>query len=551
MVRSNRKRMAFVAGSYRNIPRTYTEYEMSKVLTKINDEQINSKDIETIPEKLMGGMSSALIKKGLKLMVVPLVGDPIFNTMMEGLPIMTKFFVRGTDPMDPNGINSQVKLRVHTFHSTLGIPPTGKFEGNSYDHIEKTLAAIDTSNTYKAWQDRQFLKTNAGFNQKSIDFFDTMSFLTFKDIRLLTNSAEKVQQALTFRNKPLKSFEKGKNSKVIIKRNSNIGIVRAFSLINSISTSLIINNDANAYLTTVTVYLCTFRNYRHCADQKGTLTTTELVDNFLQDIDSPSRRSIRASEFIKREDLDKRTDPIRLKQTLIVRPRTNILRNQTIREHVQILNTYSFELKPSETGILNIDHFLKYGVDIFDIENYNKDSEACFNTFFICEAVGSPNAQIVEIGNPSNKFNGSSPTEIRYEFKLNITYNKKEGFEPDIHQYIEPDTQFEDYDLASQFAPDQGEKLTVNYEDISVNGNNPKAKYSLCPDENALITTITERVRESTNNNSITPEDARTIMKENKQKEEGDEEKETKNEKGGLFTGTGFFSNKKEPADIE
>ena len=63
--------------------------------------------------------------------------------------------------------------------------------------------------------------------------------------------------------------------------------------------------------------MCVFRNYRQCPDQKGALTTDEVIESFLKDLEDPTKSSIKTSEYISRMPLDTRENPVKIKQTII------------------------------------------------------------------------------------------------------------------------------------------------------------------------------------------------------------------------------------------
>ena len=517
MIKQQSSRIAFVTPRTQQRIITQAGNYGKKLITKASDKSINFEDVPTLVKEI-SDLANTTLGNGIKTQLLPLLGDPLFATASEIIPVLTKYLLSQGDEVQPN-LMDQVRPRVHKYHTIIGVPPKGKFKGESYDHEKKVVELIATNKTYSSWIDRQHLVSRSGFNEKSIDFFDSQSFLTFKDIAQYTKCKKNVAAARAYREKQLEPFNSNDGFKNL--RESiiaNTGTVRAFSLINKIQTTLVINCDSKAYLTNVRVHLCVFRNYRQCPDQKGALTTDELIESFLKDLEDPTKSSIKTSEYISRMPLDTRENPVKIKQTIITQPYADILKNQTIKDHIQVINTYYFELKPSETGIVEIDQFLTYGIDLFDLEKYNQDSDACFHTFFIVESVGSTNAQIQETKNPNNRFNGAAPTQLRYEFSLKMKYRKlqrsENPTEPDVYRYVEKNENFDDYNLAIQFCPNKTEALSVDASNINTDGRNPEAKYTLCQDNNSLIVpTLADKVRASTNDPTIDVADAQESKK--------------------------------------
>lgn len=516
--------MTFVMPNNNRILRNQEGYKKyMKVRTEKADKTIDPNDVTEIMKFIIdsygkGEKTYDSIKAAYKL-VNP---NSLFVTGFL-LPMLTKFTYGGNDHFEQHR-SDVIKKMTHIYYTVISIEPQGKFKGTSYDHekIQRTLLDTEADDIKK----RSQLRASCGFNQKVICFFQSKSFITFDDLKYLTDCQAQIEKANKYREafSKNKSYNKNKNNNFDINRKK----INCYSLINRLTTKLTINNDSKAYIGYVKVHLMSLKNYKNCENNTGTLTIDELINSYVNEIDSPTDKSINSWELLK--IIDKSSTENEFMSRLLVAPYTDVLNSQCIQDHIDVLNTYQLELKPSETAIITVVNNLTKGINLFDLQKYTNlnigESENKLNapagTFFMLEAVGSSNAEIIEINDRENRYNGTAPIKLRIAETIVMdcrTERHKATDTPATHTFIGEDKEFLDEEFAEMFSPSKSAKINFNIEEIDLDGTNPKGKkYILAQDSLSLMTTA-ESVRISLKDPSLDFRDAMNLNKMRKEHE--------------------------------
>lgn len=528
---------AFMMPNNSKILRNQQEYKMKKpikIRTDKSDKAINPNDVSEIMQILLesygkGEKTYDYIKAAYKFV------NP--NSLFVSgflLPLLTKFTYGGNDHFEQHRADV-IRKMTHIYYTVISVEPQGKFKGTSYDHqkVQRTLLDTETDDNKK----RSQLRASCGFNQKVVCFFQPKSFITFNDLHQLTDCQAEIEKANNYR----ETFTKNKSNSYSKNRNNNFPTnrkkVNCYSLINCITTKLTINNDSKAYIGYIKVHLMSLKNYRNCEGNMGTLTIDELINYYVNEIDSPSDKSINSWELLK--VIDKNSKNNEFMSRLLVAPYTNVLNSQCIQDHIDVLNTYCFELKPSETAIITVVNNLTKGINLFDLHKHTsmEESENKLNapagTFFMLEAVGSSNAEVIEINDRENRYNGTAPIKLRISEKIVMdcqTERHKATDTPAAYTFIDENKEFLDEEFAEVFSPAKSAKINFDIEEIDLDGTNPKGKkYILAQDSLSLMTTA-ESVRTALKDPSLDFRDAMHLNKLRKDSENFEDSDYNENE---------------------
>ena len=266
------------------------------------------------------------------------------------------------------------------------------------------------------------------------------------------------------------------------------------------------------------------KNYRNCENNMGTLTIDQLIGYYIEEIQSINEKSIKQTDFIKRIDASVENNEFMTR--MLVAPYTDVLRSQIIEDHLDILQTYYFDLKPSETGIITIVNHLNKGVNLFELYKYvdldvkldqQSKLDAPAGTFFILEAVGSSNAEVIEIANKENRYNGTAPLKIRLSETITVDFKvdiNKDTDIPAIYTPLAENTDFIDDEIADNFSPAKKTKINFDVESIDLDGSgSSNKKYILSQDQSSSLVTMAQSIRAATKDPSLDYMDAANLNK--------------------------------------
>lgn len=415
-----------------------------------------------------------------------------------------------------------INVKRHIYKMYLNKPTYGRFKEKPYGYSSQTRRIMTTHRDYIATEDRLDLLSSCGFGEAIVDIMNYDSFLTMEDLHMLTNCGDKISE---YKKEKAKEFKKAVSASIAMSgdrsqlkrqlaltQTGEIANDRIYSKIKKFRTKLEIHAENISYATSIKVHLCSHRRFGNCDGKDSSLTTEELHDGIIDDIDKVDARSIKAASLIGQEKKGKRRSK-HIKKSLRVVPGTRILNSETMIDNVRVMRTFEFILKPTETAVIDLTNNFPRGVDLFDLGRC-KINESSATTFYIIEAIGDPNARVSDIKNPNIRHTGYSPISLRYEITKDITFisNNKTRDVPSTLVHEGVNRNFEDGDLANFFYPNRKPALTIPLSKLDIGGNNDKAKYTLDLDaKTTMTTTILDRAQNAEKSRFIDLEDAKQM----------------------------------------
>jgi len=437
----------------------------------------------------------------------------------------TAHMISGYESLDnPTYGTELINVKRHVYKVYLNRPTFGKFKEKPHGYTRQTKQLMSTKRDYLATEDRIALLSNCGFGEALVDIMDYDSFLTMEDSHILTDCSNKINEYKKEKRKELSksissSIDKGE-SRSQLKRQlaltqiSEIANDRIYSKMLKYRNVLEIHAENISYITKLKVHLCSHKRFANCDGKDSSLTTEALYNGIINDIDSVDARSIKKANLIGQEGKGKAQSK-HIKKSMLVTPGTRVLNSETVIDNVQVMRTFEFILKPSETAVIDLTNNFPRGIDLFDLGRC-QINESSATTFYIVEAVGDQNARISDIKNPSIRHTGYSPIKLRYEIKKEISFisqNKTKDI-PSVLTHEGVNRNFEDFDLAESFYPNRRPALTVPLSKLDINGNNPKAKYTLDLDAKTTTKpTILDRAQSIEKSRFIDLENAKELAK--------------------------------------
>ena len=405
----------------------------------------------------------------------------------------------------------------YTYDVHLGEEPKGGFNKVPYGYVKREIQLMNTATDTIA---RQKLLTNAGVNEKSVDFFSEATFFRIDECKEFTDISEieNILQRKKLANikSPIIEGDNARLRKSIKTLHTETQTRnKYYAAVKKIETELYINNYMNSHITYVKVHICTHKNFRSCDETIGASTTEELVDLFKKtyifSIDYTKDYLKKGDILPQKESLKNSSD---FKESILVKEGTNILKTEVFKTRINVLKTLTMALKPTDYAKVKLSHHLPKGIDLLDLYNCESNS-ASAHTFFIIEATGST-ARITNKNNPELKRSVTAPIKLRYELKLSVEFTAKET-DYDKVMWItkrEENEQFEDVTLWEQFYKTRGEKFSLGYDKIDIDGNNSKAEYMLDIDnQNGLITNTLMNLQSKVADPNLDLDDLERIQK--------------------------------------
>lgn len=235
---------------------------------------------------------------------------------------------------------------------------------------------------------------------------------------------------------------------------------------------------------------------------------------------------------------------------MIVEPGTRIMESQTVRDNLNILNTFRFILKPTEIASIDVTLNTTYGIDLKDLAK-TESSTAAANIFFICEASGDGNARVSSKAFEEIKLSGLSPINLRYETKRTVSWiaNEKNVDKPATIVVEEPETLFESIELSELFYPNRINSKNIPLNKLEVKTPNSKAEFILDLDQaTSLGPTVVDRMQSVSQNNWLDLPDSlhlKEVLEQkniNMQNSLGNEEKPIELDESNTTTAEEIFS---------
>jgi hypothetical protein len=352
--------------------------------------------------------------------------------------------------------------------------------------------------------------------------------MTYEDWHVLTRAEEvikdvKVKDKIrqnkskrTLSNTIKESATKGKTKLIEKIAQDHLNIderpTKVHSLIRKIKTKLIINNDMQCYYTRVKVYLCCCKRKINCDNKASSYTNKELFDLILNQRNQPY-----ATNFLTQDELVKaNSNEDGFFYSIFTKKNVNIFSKGALKENVNILRSYNFNLFPTETAIIEVDHHYEYGIDLYDLMR-TTINEACAHTFFIVCSKGVDGARLTHIDSDAIRLHGTSPVRNRYEMSHTIQFTEKEFEEdhPCVVKITNNNSNFWEDDMSEFYHAERSSRKTVDFNDIIIGNKGTKdAKYVLDFNDKFLINdTLIRNLDLLKDYNDIEPENLEKIVK--------------------------------------
>lgn len=460
------------------------------------------------------------------------VPTDIFSGDGSGLSKMASQF-KSSPSAAYNMKTDVISVKEHKYEIVINEKAKGIF-ANTPHHYEKQERTVFNSKIDNITMKGLYsLISEAGFNQSLIDFLDIQTFISIDYLMGFCDMERKIsEQARIERNNLLRSITRPKKDEngnfkpngarqllpysQVKNQLANRIKRRLYSKILYTKTRLTIESDVPSYATKLTIHLCSWRNYMKGDKKLKVPTIEEFFIDTVKDIRDIESRSIRRRELISL-DVNPKNFQKGFKRSMLVQPGTNIWKVETLRDNVNIVKSFKYILKPSEKAILDLTVNFPRGVDLYDLNRCQRSDGTC-NYFFIVEAEGQRNARVTNNRHQDIKHTGFGIIKLRYNCQTKIAYiaHEKNLDIPDTCTIEQgKDLNFQDGMNAMEFHEDRVSTLNIDYRKLNVNGNLPKAEYSLDLDARTLINgTILDRIQLSENNVFIDFDDAQQFEKE-------------------------------------
>jgi hypothetical protein len=484
-----------------------TEKQQETIMSYLSQYAIDATSL------LIGGKLRGDIAKT----IIDLIGNRMFTTMVTSY--RSEYKTRANAEM----ITGQVKI----FETNIGIPIKGIFKTIPHGYHIRSIKLFDSRED--ATEKREFLMSKCGMDEQRIDIFGPRTFMTYEDWHTLTRAEEKIKEA-----KLADQMRQSRSKRLLSNKNKTVGQARLsnklgleganidkrptkiYSLIRKIKTKLIINNDMQCYYTNLKVYLCTSKRQINCDNKASAYTSREIFNMILQQKDQPyATNYLTENELINFHFVKNATDGFY--DSLIVRKNVNIFSKAALMENVNILRTYNFNLFPTETAIIEINHNYERGIDLYDLMRTNIN-EACAHTFFIICSTGVDGARATHKSNDAIRFHGTSPVINRYEISRTVEFTEKDNEEdyPATQKMVCNNINFWEDELTEYYHSERIDRQTISINQLIIgNKGSDNAEYVLDFNDKYLINDALIRNMEIFRTNSnIEPENIEEMIKE-------------------------------------
>ena len=436
-----------------------------------------------------------------------------FASGVKALEILERFVSNSRDAAIQT-VRDKIAPSFYYRYLIINRPTLAKYDGYGFYHRKVTRSLINTDNTTKNWK----LTFKGGFNQKLVLFSNSPSFVTYADLMFLCQVPRAMEEAKQQYDERdiINVPELSSDIKNPYPITDNRGKIRVTSFVRYFDTELIISNDSKNYKTYVRVYVCQMKNMKNC-NQRLNLTIDELLVEMNDELIDPLRRSLRQTEILHPLPLDEAEETFA--KEMYISTSASILDFQSIQENINILSTIDLTLKPSDKGTIHITHNMTKGINIVELSRYAenmdcskesvlncKNTRACATTFFIMEVIGSYGAEIVNKKDDEDRKTGTAPFQIRLRQKLSVTFKKnikdpmRGGDIPYFDVDMDETNEMISNDYENQFQTRKGTDFNIDFKDLDIDGNKPKAKYNLSVDATSMLTNFGDIARTALNN---------------------------------------------------
>ena len=396
------------------------------------------------------------------------IGNKILSTVEVGLHSMMSesenvIVIQENENM--NGAPSNRKRS--TVH--INEPMLNSFSKLPHRHNNNLRDLINTDTDCISPKKRLLTISRCGFNQRNVDLFGQDTFVSVSNMKTLTECDYHIDKLKREPDRTQELANIGTNRAKYKKRKTNTEIN---SLVKKIETRVVINSDMQQYCSRISVHVCRIRDLNCCQNPVKTL------EDMYTETEKAEAKSLRKEQFVKIMSV-RREAEWEFKNSVILTVDANIRRSEVFKKDIQIVKTINRKLEPNMRFDLKIVEHYPRGVNLNKLSNI-EGNDLPIGTFIIVESIGDSRC-VLQDSKEGVRYNGYSPVKIRYDYFVKLYFISSESKRdvPSTKMIIEPEIDFEDEELASEFYPDRESRFNVDLENIDIEGENHKARYTL------------------------------------------------------------------------
>lgn len=397
------------------------------------------------------------------------IGNKFISTVEVGLNSMMSESENVIVLQENESMNGAPSNRKRsTVH--INEPMINSFSKLPHRHNNTSRDLINTDTDCISPKKRLLTISRCGFNQRGVDLFGQDTFVSVGNMKTLTECDYHIDKLKKEPNTIKELANIGTNRPQYKKRKTNTEIN---SLIKKIETSVVINSDMQQYCSRISIHVCRIRDLNCCQNPVKTL------EDMYVETEKAEAKSLRKEQFVKVMNVTKEAE-WEFKNSVILTVDANIRRSEVFKKDIQIVKTINRKLEPNMRFDLKIVEHYPRGVNLNKLSNIERN-DLPIGTFIIVESIGDPRCVLMDSKEGGIRYNGYSPVKLRYDYfvKLHFISSESKRDVPSTKMILEPEIDFEDKELASEFYPDRESMFNVNLKNINIEGENQKARYTL------------------------------------------------------------------------
>jgi hypothetical protein len=484
----------------------------AKSVNNLSSKNVNSNNLNKI-FKFVSAMSDSnkAFKFGHLITEILTTGNSLFNTRAQNDLLS---FSNQTIKLDD--------IKIFRTHVKIGTGHSDQIKrlktGPTYDTFTKIL--LDSKRDCLSTANRNSLKSTHGVNQRCYSLLSENTFLTFNDVKYLTDfdihineiheefhkvANNLLDQIYGLKSEDEKKAETGQPPIEKIRHHfglkkfptPKISMTRYYSALLKSKLKLRITNTMPVFDSNVTIHLVEFKEG---AIEVNQATIDDLVANVqMMDHQQTERRGIHLLEsvfselYVERipEDSVKEvTENNSFSKQMKTSLDVNLTSLEMFKKNCRVLRSWTKKLPSQSMWEFNLTEVFHNGIylnKVFEHESVQKSTSneslkdsTPMSTFLIIETYGDPRAS-VKRNKDGEVFTGVySPSKHQYEVQFEIQHLAKPKTPDSIlmFQKTSKNTEFVERGNSLVYYPEREEKFNVNFEDISLN-NSKKLGYSL------------------------------------------------------------------------
>lgn len=229
-----------------------------------------------IEENIKSGMTSYIGKRFKGDAINGLKDEMVFDRI-ELAKIVSEF--ENAPVVNYSNSKEMVTIKKHIYTVHRNKAPIDKFKTVPHAQKKTEKQLFGTVTDLPTIQDKRTLSTKTGFNECVVDIFEKDSFVTMKDLFLITECSINIERKIV-RDKT----RQDKNTSILaakrggVKENQakqqlkQIGTPRIYVKILKLKTTFKVHSDVTRYLTYVRVNLVYHKQYTQCYGKRVTKT---------------------------------------------------------------------------------------------------------------------------------------------------------------------------------------------------------------------------------------------------------------------------------------